>query len=265
MRPEITAYYDEGGEVRRLAVGAGRLEFLRTWDVLTRELPPPPGTVLDVGGATGVYAGPLAAAGYDVHLVDPVVSQVDIAATRPGVTATVGDALALEHGDATVDVVLLLGPLYHLTDRSERMMAWREAARVVRPGGLVVAATISRFASMVDGFVRNLYDRPGYHEIIVGEVSTGEHRNPYDTPGWFTTAYFAHPDEPGAEAAEAGLISVRTLSVEGPLWMMPGSLDHALADETLTQRMLEMLRLVEYDPSLLGAGSHLLTLARRPD
>ncbi|MFD0786413.1 class I SAM-dependent methyltransferase, partial [Micromonospora azadirachtae] len=60
LTPEIMDYYRQGGERDRLAAGAGRLEFLRTWDVLTRVLPDPPAVVLDVGGATGVYAGPLA-------------------------------------------------------------------------------------------------------------------------------------------------------------------------------------------------------------
>jgi 2-polyprenyl-3-methyl-5-hydroxy-6-metoxy-1,4-benzoquinol methylase len=56
----------------RLDSGQGRLEYLRTWDVLIRVLPAAPATVLDVGGATGAYAGPLAASGYAVRVVDPV-------------------------------------------------------------------------------------------------------------------------------------------------------------------------------------------------
>jgi hypothetical protein len=61
MRADTMAYYRLGGERTRLAAGKGRLEFIRTWDVLERTLPPAPACVLDVGGATGAYAGPLAA------------------------------------------------------------------------------------------------------------------------------------------------------------------------------------------------------------
>ena len=204
MRAEIEAYYERGGEVERLASGAGRLEFLRTWDVLTRVLPPPPARVLDVGGATGVYAAPLAEAGYDVALVDPVASQVAVAATLPGVTAAVGDARALEVRDDSVDAVLLLGPLYHLTDRADRLRAWREAARVTRPGGVVVAATISRYASLLDGFIRGLLDDPDFLEVVRGDLISGVHRNPEHVAGWFTTAYFHRPEEIRPERSLVG-------------------------------------------------------------
>src|SRR5439155_2231303 len=110
-----------------------------------RALPPAPARILDVGGATGVYAGPLAEAGYAVHVVDPVPEHVARSAALPGVSAAEGDARALDKPDASHDAVLLLGPLYHLLDRADRVRAWREAGRVVRPGGVVVGATISRF------------------------------------------------------------------------------------------------------------------------
>jgi 2-polyprenyl-3-methyl-5-hydroxy-6-metoxy-1,4-benzoquinol methylase len=54
----------------------GRLEFLRTWDLMARALPQPPADVLDVGGGAGIYAGPLASSGYRVTLVDPVAEHV---------------------------------------------------------------------------------------------------------------------------------------------------------------------------------------------
>jgi SAM-dependent methyltransferase len=263
MRSEIRAYYDRGGESGRLLAGAGRLEFLRTWDVLSRVLPGPPAVVLDVGGGTGVYAGPLAERGYAVHLVDPVPNHVDVAAARPGVTAAIGDARALDRPDASADAVLLLGPLYHLVEKADRLAAWREAGRVARPGGVVVAATISRFASMLDGLARNLLERPEFLDVILGDLANGQHRNLADVPGWFTTAYFHHPDEPIVEATEAGLVVHRVVLVEGPLWMLD-RLAEILADEARTAQVLDLLRQVETEPSLLGASSHLLTVAQRP-
>jgi hypothetical protein len=41
--------------------------------------------------------------------------------------------------------VLLLGPLYHLADRDDRVQALREARRIVRTDGAVYAAAISRW------------------------------------------------------------------------------------------------------------------------
>jgi SAM-dependent methyltransferase len=261
VRDDILAYYQLGGERERLSRGAGRLEFLRTWDVLTRVLPPAPAQVLDVGGGMGVYASPLAAAGYEVHLVDPVPSHVaqSIAA---GLTASVGDARALSQADASADAVLLLGPLYHLVDRDERVQAWGEAARVVRPGGVIVGATISRFASLLDGFVKGFYADPLFRPLVERALSDGRHRNPSPERSYFTTAYFHHPDELAAEACEGGLDVERIVAVESPLWMLDDArLDAILTDVDL---LLEMLRRIEEEPGMLAASSHQLTIARRP-
>src|SRR3954452_21687003 len=117
--------YDE--DVRLVRSPHGRLEFARTVELLERVLPAPPARVLDVGGGTGVHARWLAAAGFEVVLVDLLPDHVARAARIDGVQALVGDAraLALENGD--FDVVLLLGPLYHLVEASDRLAALREA------------------------------------------------------------------------------------------------------------------------------------------
>ncbi len=262
LRSEILEFYRRGGERERLARGKGRLEFLRTWDVLTRVLPPAPAAVLDVGGAFGVYAGPLAEAGYRVLLVDPVPEHVAGAAGLPGVEAVAGDARALPVEDGAFDAVLLFGPLYHLPDRPERMLAWREAARAVRPGGLVVAATISRYAGLFDAFVQRYAHSPRFRSTVDGVLATGEHHDP-DGESGFTTAYFHLPHEAAKEAEEAGLRVDRVVPVESPLWMT-SDLDELFADDDLTGLLLELLRRIEDEPGLLAASAHLLTVARRP-
>jgi 2-polyprenyl-3-methyl-5-hydroxy-6-metoxy-1,4-benzoquinol methylase len=263
MQPEIMEYYQRGGEVTRLTAGDGRLEFLRTWDVLERVLPPAPAAVLDVGGATGVYARPLAAAGYRVHVVDPVPEHVSHAGEIPGVTAELGDARQLTQAGASYDAVLLLGPLYHLVGRDDRVTAWREAARVVKPGGVVVAATITRFASLHDGFLKKVDTHPRFTELVRADLATGHHRVPEGTEKWFTTAYFHHPDEVPAEVRNGGLTLERLVTVESVLWLV-AHLDEILDDAGRTARLLDLFREIEEEPSLLGAGSHLLAVARRP-
>ena len=72
LDPVITDYYDRAPEEVRLEQGPFQLEEARTRELIQRFAPPPPGTVVDVGGAAGAYALWLAEAGYSVHLVDPV-------------------------------------------------------------------------------------------------------------------------------------------------------------------------------------------------
>jgi SAM-dependent methyltransferase len=265
VEPEILEYYQRGGEAHRLSGGQGRLEFLRTWDILMRELPAPPARLVDVGGATGVYAGPLAEAGYDVTVVDPLPAHVSAAAARPGVTAIEGDARSLPLPGGRADAVLLLGPLYHLADRADRLAAWREAARVVKPRGLVAGAVICRFASLFDGIAKAYFAEPGFRELVEDALAVGVHRSAERNLPWFTSAYFHRPEEPAEEAAEAGLSAVRTVAVEGPVWMTGARLEQFLADPSLTETMLAMLRRVEHEPTIFGSSSHLLTVARRPE
>jgi SAM-dependent methyltransferase len=263
LEPEIMDYYQRGGERDRLNSGQGRLEFLRTWDVLTRVLPAAPATVLDVGGATGAYAGPLAASGYQVRVVDPIPEHVAESSALRGVTAVLGDARELPANDASADAVLLLGPLYHLIDRTERVTAWREAARVLRTGGVAVGATISRFASLFDGFIRGYVTDPRFRELLDHTLASGVHRNIHTDRTWFTSAYFHHPDEVVEEAREAGLTVRQRIAVETPLSMIGPRLDEILADKHTTALLLETLRRVEEEPTLLGASDHLLTVATR--
>src|SRR5215204_1860393 len=154
--PEVQDHYElEIVEAERLNRGAGRLEFVRTQEIIRRHLPAAPLDILDVGGGAGADAAWLADDGYAVHVVDPLPSHVEhakrLGGPRRRITAEVGDARALRADDQSAHAVLLLGPLYHLTEQTDRIRALREAGRVVRPGGVVFAAAISRFASLLDG------------------------------------------------------------------------------------------------------------------
>ena len=266
LDPNIAAYYARGGERDRLR--ADRLEEVRTRELLARFLPPPPATVLDVGGGAGAYAVGLAAEGYDVHLVDPValhVEQARAAAAGAGATlasASVGDARHLDFADGAADAVLLFGPLYHLTERTDRIAALREARRVLRPNGLALAVAISRFTSTYDGLIQGLLAQDGFEEMMARDVLEGQHRNPDLDTGWFTTAYFHLPDGLAAELAEGGLTVEALLIIEGPSGAMPDA-DAWLADDVMRGRLLRAIRRIEAEPSILGAGGHIMAVGRK--
>ncbi len=268
---DILAHYEEGIEQKRLlGEGAGRLEYLRTRELLARYLPPPATTVLDVGGGAGAYALPLAKEGYSVYLVDPVPLHVEQATAAsvaqpeaPLVSIEVGDAHSLSQEDESVDTVLLLGPLYHLTLRDDRIRALREAWRVVRPGGVVVVAAISRVASTIDGLLRGFLLDPEFEAIVERDVREGQHRNPTERPEWFTTAYFHLPEELRGEVKEAGFAVEVLIGIEGPAWAAP-DLDGWLEDPRRRTKLLAAIGRVEAEPSLISASAHLLVVAHRP-
>jgi SAM-dependent methyltransferase len=263
---EIVEHYDrEIDEGRRITQGLGQLELLRTREIVRRHLPPAPRRILDVGGGTGVHAAWLASDGYDVHLIDRVPRHVDQArrlAPGPGrVTAAVGDARDLAAARASFDAVLLLGPLYHLTERADRVRVLREAARVTRPGGVVFAAAVSRFASLFDGLARDFLFDPEFPPIVERDLREGQHRNPEHRPHWFTTAFFHHPEELRAEVADAGLEALELVGVEGLAGFLP-RLDRRWERDRDRELILWSARVVEAEPSLLGLSAHLLVVAR---
>lgn len=260
LDPSVLAYYDEGREHTRLETD--RLEFVRTQELLSRFLPPAPARVLDVGGGAGIHALPLLRAGYEVVLLDAVPLHIEQAHAAGVAHARLGDARQLPFDDASFDAVLLLGPLYHLVDRDDRVAAWREAARVVRPGGPILAAAIARFASVHDGLRRHFLDDPDFQAVVARDVATGRHVNPHRHSGWFTTAYFHHPDELTDELTDAGLLPEALLAIEGPGSFLV-DVEHWLDDPDRCDALLRVIRAVEAEPSLLGASSHLLAVGRR--
>ena len=152
-RREIIDYYEQVCRGNRLAAGASLLEFERTKEILLRLLPKPPARIVDVGGAAGVYSAWLADLGYEVHLVDASerliveARKVNATLSKPIASVSVADARQLPQPDNFADVVLVMGPLYHLTVEDARMKALREARRVLKSSGLLVVAAISRYAS----------------------------------------------------------------------------------------------------------------------
>ena len=269
IEKEILEYYALIEEEDRLDIGDGPLEFARSLELISRYLSPPPGVILDVGGGPGRYSFWLADEGYEVHLIDPVAKHLERAKQRardrsehPLASVSIGDARDLPQGDSGCDGVLLLGPLYHLTDRADRLTALREAYRVLQPGGLIFAAAISRFASLVSGLVDGLIGDTYFAEIVEAVLANGQHHNPRNIPAYFTTAFFHHPAELEAELRESGFRAIDVLPVEGPAWLTKDLASRMQDPEHRTQ-ILNLARAVENEPTLLGFTPHLMAIGRK--
>lgn len=259
----IRSYYDLGGEQQRLTTRsvAGALELERVRHLVQGRLEPR-SAILDVGGATGVHAAWLADLGHRVTLLDPVASQVEVASHIGTFEAHVGDARDLDAGDASVDAVLLFGPLYHLAERDERLRALGEAARVLKPGGLVFAQGISRLAAFSD----RVHHRDGFEGLGAEDLEV------LQTGRWagdgvgFPAGHFHSAPELSAELSAAGFDDIELYGVEGPhanaLEPVPES-EELLAqafrlvetlEETLVTQGLSPAILAHYSPHILAIG-----------
>lgn len=265
----VERHYASGYEDNRLRAGSGKLELARVRELMTRFLPPPPASVFDIGGGTGIHAFWLAERGYGVRLLDAVPLHIELARkafeAASGVRlveAVVGDARSLPWPDATADGVLLFGPLYHLTVRDDRLLALGECRRVLKPGGILLAAGISRFASALDGVREGFLADPAFAAIVEADLADGQHRNPTGKPEYFMDTFFHRPDELRAEIADAGFEVAGVLGIEGPGWLRH-DFDAWWEDPALRERLLHLARRLEKEPSLLGLSAHLLCAARR--
>jgi SAM-dependent methyltransferase len=268
--PEAIAnHYASGYEAVRLDQGAGQLDRERSRELLGRFLPPAPATVLDIGGGPGAHACWLATRGYQVHLIDITPLHVELARQAsarqpeaPLAGAEIGDARSLFWSDGTADAVVLFGPLYHLTNWADRLRALREAHRVLRPGGALLAAAISRFASALDGLCRGFLKDPQFADIVRQDLTDGQHRNPTDRPEYFMDTFFHHPDELRTEVVEAGFAFATVYAVEGPCWLL-SDFDTWWDNGEYRDRLLQVARALETEPRLLGVSAHLVAVATK--
>lgn len=264
----IREFYDAYPEEDRLLTGLARLEACRTRQLIERHAGKVRATVVDIGGAAGAYALWLSERGCTVHLLDPVQRLVAEArrrsadAAHPIATQIVADARALPYPTEFADIALLLGPLYHLVAAEGRAQALSEAARVLKPGGMLFAAAMSRWAYAFHGLARDLFSDPSFAEVVAISARDGHHRGTTNS-SYFTTAYFHRPDKFVDEVARAGFLIEGCYGLEGPSVML-NDFDERWADPRRRADMIYVAELLEAEPSALAISPHLLTVARKP-
>ena len=272
---EIYEFYNNGAEIGRLERGLGIVEFHRTKEILSRYIDKGE-VVYDIGGGIGMYAAWLAKKGNEVHLIELAENAVEYAKANMmqdcRFVAETGNALQVNRSDESADVVLLMGPLYHLRDREERLQALREAFRVLKKGGLLVAAGISKFSSMtwalsVYGEKKNenlveFLDDPVFFNMIKSEMTTGDHIRPKEYPKFIAEAYFTTADEMKSVIAEAGFEVEKAIIVEGCIWFTP-HFQEKWEDKASRERLLDLVRMTETEPEMMGMSPHFLVVARK--
>lgn len=211
--------------------------------------------ILDVGAATGAYSVPLSRQGFDVTAVELVPSNLQkLRAKHEKVKCWKGDARDLHFLDgAAFDIVLLLGPLYHLHAEEDKLKALTEAARVAKKGGLIFCAyTMNEYAVTQYCFGQNK---------IKENLASGQIDKSFKTVSRDGDLYsYVRLEDIKALKEKSGLERVKIFSPDGPADYMRRELN-AMDQETFELFKNYALEISER-PELLGAGSHLVDVLR---
>jgi ubiquinone/menaquinone biosynthesis C-methylase UbiE len=262
----IKEYYNTEIEKNRLGLDHFKLEGIRTKEIISRYLRGTNLNIIDIGGGAGFYSFWLQTSGHHVSLVDLSPKNIELAneeADRSGVnleSCFTGDATQLAFPDNRFDIALLMGPLYHLTQRQARLNALREAKRVLKPGGILIAACISRYASLMDGFRRDLIKDDVFEKILLADLKNGIHINDTQNEEYFTTAFFHTPAEIKDEISESGLIFKKLIAVESAGWVIdnPGE---KLKNGHYLNKISKIIELVESNEDLIAMSPHIIGIA----
>lgn len=267
-RDKIKAFYSHAMESNRLETEEFRLEGLRTKEIIGRYLTKKNLDILDIGGGAGYYSYWLAEKGHQVTLVDLSPGNIELVRKHSENTVTrlkkfeTGDAVSLNFPDEQFDAVLLMGPLYHLIDRAERIRSISEARRVLKPNGILLAAIISRYASLIDGFQRDLVMDDRFYELLLHDLKTGTHLNETGNLAYFTTSYFHTPNEIITEISESGLSLERLIPVECFGWIVQNFAEKEKNDVYMA-KLLNTIRMLEGNNDLLPISPHIIAAARK--
>ena len=253
----LEEYYNKFNEEKRLLRPYGRVEYLTTMKYIEEGIAGRENLkILDVGAGTGRYAVPLSEAGHEVTAVELVNYNLGILKKKgSAVIAKKGNALDLSKYPADYfDVVLELGPLYHLFTFEDKLRVLKEARRVVKPGGLIYCAYCMNEYSVLtygfkEGHIKECVEA-GLYSADFQSLSTEENLYSYVRIEEITTL---------ADLAE--LTRVKLVASDGPANYMRRMLTD-MNEETFDLFMEYHYATCERK-DLLGASGHTLDILQR--
>ena len=270
MSSSVRHFYNRDVEKEwlRLETPLPRVEFASTMRLIEAHFPGS-GHVCDIGSGPGRYALELAKRGYRVSLVDLAEKSLDWArrafeeAGLPAERFVPGDARDLDvFPDGSVDAALVLGPLYHITDPIGRGRVLTELGRVLRPGGVAIAAYLNSWGILRTGVA----DFPSWFRNLdrVRSLLTSRALSSEELSG-FTEAYWCTPSEALREVTVPGLEVVTYAGAEGfcgGMWPVVAAL--AASDPVAYENVVALAVETSELPQYRDATDHLHIVLRRP-
>lgn len=267
---EVYEFYNAGAEIGRLERGLGKIELFRTKEILSSYVSGHD-VIYDVGGGVGIYSAWLARQGNDVHLIELADKAVEFAKKNMmndcSFIAEVGDARCINRPSNSADVVLLMGPLYHLQSKADREKALQESYRILKNGGLLICSGISKYSSTtwalsVYGEKNDFIDDPVFFNMLREEIITGNHNRPKKYPYLIAQSYFSTPSNMADEILNSGFSVVNKHAVEGCIWFTP-LLEEKWEDEMCRKSLLDIIHMTENESEIIGMSPHFIVVGKK--
>ena len=250
---QVGKTYELFNEDKRLNRGkASRVEFLTNTRYIDQYLSPGD-RILDIGAGAGEYSIHYAKQGYQVNALE--LTDANIAAFRKKITPEMnlelaqGNAIDLScFQDDSFDVVLLFGPLYHLSKEEDRLTCIREARRVCKENGTVFYAFITNDMVLMTEFS---YDK----QFFLGD--SYDH-NTFDLEN-FPFVFFTI-SECTSMLEKAGVHVTKKVASDGFSELMEDKINE-MDDESYAQYLKYHFYICE-KPEFLGCTNHLLLIGK---
>ena len=272
-------YYESGFEHNRLRTGIGLIEFERTKEILLEKLPKAPAVIYDIGGAYGEYSWWLTSLGYEVHLFDLFPKNIEMSKELGKMypncklnSAEVCDALSVPRESKSADAVLLMGPLYHITDYNERISAIEESRRLLKDGGVLFTAALTPFSVLLYNIT--VYDPLGenpnktledsnFIRMVEREIKDGHHINPNNKIYSGIGSAYLHTAKTLREELCAGGFEESTIhSMMGGAWLAK-DIEKLWENEASKNALMNTVRLLDTCEEIIGLSGHLLSVSRK--
>ncbi len=256
----LEEYYNSFNEDGRLLSRHGQVEYLTTMRYI-REclsgLDRP--QILEVGAGTGRYSVTLAKQGLAVTAVELIPHNLELLkakldGTEP-IRALLGNALDLSAlPDSAFDLTLLLGPMYHLYTRADKLRALSEAVRVTKPGGSLLVAYCMNEATVI----QYVFGKGHLQDVMEQKLLT---------PDWHCVSEpkevfeLIRTEEIAALDAEFPVRRIKLVATDGASHYMRECID-GMDDETFDKWMEYHFSICERQ-DLIGASNHTLDILRK--